>query len=283
MNLTKKSLFSDSKEYSLELLDISDLDTDELNFIDVIFESKKIGTKYTIKQDDQARYLGINSLNKIVRKEIIEDGYRVHQPKIKAIIVCLAVIFAVSAVVFISDPTVIVYADLLKSAASIGVFLGLPVLISLIINSPDNNRANGLEHLTSSGMLIVEYLKGLKLYIKYAEADRLNYLQSVKGADRQPIDTNNKEQMVKLYERLLPYAILFRQEKSWAKVIGNYYDQLGYTPSWYYGNTAFNSLAFINSINDFSNYQPYSSSNSSGLGGGGFAGGGGGGGGGGGR
>ena len=97
---------------------------------------------------------------------------------------------------------------------------------------------------------------------------------------------NDKGRLVKLYERVLPYAILFGQEKDWSKQIGQYYEQAGAQPDWYSGIGAFNAANFATSMNSL-NYSvtntgsSYSSS-TGGSGGGGFAGGGGGGGGGGG-
>ena len=52
-------------------------------------------------------------------------------------------------------------------------------------------------------------MDGAKLYIGMAEADRLKMLQSVEGADV----TN--EGVVRLYEKLLPYAAVLGLEDSW--------------------------------------------------------------------
>ena len=88
---------------------------------------------------------------------------------------------------------------------------------------------------------------------------------------------------VKLYERLLPYAVLFGLEKSWAQVIAAEY-QDGTSPDWYAGSGAFNAALFASTITSVSSsVNSYTSSASSSAGGGGgFSGGGGGGGGGGG-
>ena len=65
---------------------------------------------------------------------------------------------------------------------------------------------------------MVKYLEGLELYINMAEADRLKFLQSVEGAD-----TSNAG-IVKLYEKLLPWASLFGAEESWVKELKKYYE-----------------------------------------------------------
>ena len=97
--------------------------------------------------------------------------------------------------------------------------------------------------------------------------------------------SGDEKKLIKLYERVLPYAVLFGQEKEWSKQIGHYYEQAGEQPDWYSGAGAFSAIAFASGMSSLdtaaSNASGYSSS-SGGSSGGGFAGGGGGGGGGGG-
>jgi uncharacterized membrane protein YgcG len=121
------------------------------------------------------------------------------------------------------------------------------------------------------------------MYMELAEADRIRYLQSPQGAERSPVEANSTAEMVKLNEKLLPYAVLFGHEKEWAAELGRYYEELGEQPGWYAGHGAFNAALFSTSIGSMaaSTASAYSSA-SSGSGGAGSAGGGGGGGGGGG-
>ena len=143
---------------------------------------------------------------------------------------------------------------------------------------------------TEKGLDTANYLDGLYLYINMAEADRLKFLQSAKGAD------TSKEGIVKLYEKLLPYACLFGLEESWLSELGKYCKEIDYSPTWYGGNEFITYYALssmtrhVNGAisssatygNGYSNSGSGSSSFGSGIGGGGFSGGGGGGGGGGG-
>ncbi|TFD63493.1 DUF2207 family protein [Cryobacterium ruanii] len=163
--------------------------------------------------------------------------------------------------------------------------------------------AGNLAPLTDSGAELRDYLKGVKLYIGLAEADRLRVLQSPEGAVRsvyrpenarpdltQRTDTADAPsvQIVKLYERVLPLAVLFGQEKDWSGVLGQYYAESNTQPVWYSGSGMFQAAYFAGAISTFSTATSASwsgsatSSSSSGGGGGGFSGGGGGGGGGGG-
>lgn len=140
---------------------------------------------------------------------------------------------------------------------------------------------------TDKGLALYRYLQGLKMYISVAEEERLKMLQSPEGVQKTPADTDPKDpkQLVHLYERVLPYAILFGQEKQWNAQLGKYYESVGAKPDWYSSNAAFNAAAFGSAMNSFSSASSYtsaSSSSSGGSSGGGSSGGGGGGGGGGG-
>ena len=139
--------------------------------------------------------------------------------------------------------------------------------------------------LTDEGLALRRYLAGLKMYIGAAETERLQMLQSPEGAEKVKVDATDEKQLVKLYERVLPYAVLFGQEKSWSAQLGKYYEQAGEHPDWYSGQGAFNAAAFAAGMNSLSSMassaSDYSSTSGSSTGGG-FVGGGGGGGGGGG-
>ncbi len=146
--------------------------------------------------------------------------------------------------------------------------------------------------LTDKGLALRRYLEGLKLYISVAEQERIKMLQSPEGAEKVAsianiADRTEPAQLVKLYERVLPYAVLFGQEKEWNKQLGSYYETTGSQPDWYNSHSgAFNAAVFAGAMSNFSTststYTSSSSSSSSGSGGGGSSGGGGGGGGGGG-
>lgn len=134
--------------------------------------------------------------------------------------------------------------------------------------------------LTARGAEIRDHLAGLRVFIEWAEADRIRMLQSPQGAERTPIDTSDTGQVLRLYERLLPYAVVFGQERQWAERLAVLYPD-GAAPTWYAGASAFNAASFASGIGSLS-VSATSASGSGGSTGGGSAGGGGGGGGGGG-
>lgn len=142
--------------------------------------------------------------------------------------------------------------------------------------------------LTQKGAELRDYLAGLKEYITLAETERIRMLQSPEGAEKVGVKLGNNDtaQLVKLYERVLPYAVLLGVEKEWTKQLGAYYETAHTQPEWYSGNAAFNAAVFSSALGGFnsesSTYSSATSSSSGGSSGGGSSGGGGGGGGGGG-
>jgi uncharacterized membrane protein YgcG len=173
-----------------------------------------------------------------------------------------------------------------------GKFLIAPMIITALIvfyRLPNVvAKAYQYRERTLKGLEMSRYADGLKLYIKMAEADRLKFLQSVGTVD------TTEEGIVKLNEKLLPYAALFGLEKSWMKELEKYYELHNMeAPDWYSTGLSYSAIRAISSVS----HRPIdtsssggssgggswsSSSSSSGGGGGGFSGGGGGGGGGGG-
>jgi len=140
---------------------------------------------------------------------------------------------------------------------------------------------------TLLGVQTHDELLGLKDYIKLAEADRLKFGQSPEGALKiksGSFDPNDPKMSIKLFESLLPYAMLFGLEKQWAKQFEDIYKA---PPDWYNGNwTAFNAAYLASSVHGLSavsstTFSAPSSSSGSGFSGGSSGGGGGGGGGGG--
>lgn len=168
-----------------------------------------------------------------------------------------------------------------RSMIGFGAFLlSIPLLIVAVV-------AYTLPSIfkTQKGEELKKYLEGLKMYIGVAEEERLKMLQTPEGAEKVGEVSEDKGARLKLYEKVLPYAILFGQEKQWAAELGKLYEETGTTPDWSPSTTAFNAAMFSTMMSDVSSgvtsASSYSSS-SGGSSGGGSSGGGGGGGGGGG-
>ncbi|WP_460798944.1 DUF2207 domain-containing protein [Microbacterium sp. GXF0217] len=135
--------------------------------------------------------------------------------------------------------------------------------------------------LTPEGAAALEHLEGVREFIRVAEADRLRMLQSYTGAERR---TDGTIDVIHLYELLLPYAVLFGQEREWGLVLETAYAQDQQSPIWVNGAVIGLSArlsGFSTVTAGSSTYTSPSSGSSSSFGGssgGGFSGGGGGGG-----
>lgn len=132
--------------------------------------------------------------------------------------------------------------------------------------------------LNATGAEVRDHLRGLEEFIGWAEEDRIRMLQSPEGAERAPVDTTSPQQMLVLYERLLPFAVVFGQEKDWAERLAVMYGSD--SPAWWAGSGAFNAAAFSSGLGTLTASAASSStaSSSGGSTGGGSVGGGGGGG-----
>lgn len=156
--------------------------------------------------------------------------------------------------------------DILVTVLIGGVFLTLITV---------GNAQAKLVH-TATGAETAEYLAGVREFIRVAEADRLRMLQSATGAERY---SEGSAEVVHLYERLLPYAMLFGEEKSWGRVLETQYAASDLDPHWIHGYTAASLSSQLSSFTSSARSSTtYTSSSSGGSSGGGFSGGGGGGG-----
>lgn len=159
------------------------------------------------------------------------------------------------------------------------ITMAITFFVTVLLNSYLKSNSKKYLIRTEEGLKVSRYLDGLKMYIKMAEADRIKFLQSVPGADV------SAEGIVKLYEKLLPYAIFFNLEKTWMKEMQKFCTTYNVDPSAMHLNVS--DIAMMNtfmraipSTTNFGSSSSYSSGSSgfSGGGGGGFSGGGGGGG-----
>ncbi|SDO46650.1 Predicted membrane protein [Microbacterium sp. ru370.1] len=146
------------------------------------------------------------------------------------------------------------------------------------------------DRITDAGAPARDHLRGLRDYLQLAEADRLRVLQSPEGAERRAIDAGDPRQVLHLYERLLPWAIVWGVEKEWAEALDTRVRESGDDLHWYRGGGGFSSAALLSTVGTLRTASTPVTATTSGAGsfsggsfGGGFSGGGSGGGGGGGR
>ena len=266
----KDKLIGSSTHYEIELVhdDSSKLTQEESVVVGLLFPSRTVGTKVDLSSLANKLHTGVDRLDKQLAATATTKGFFVDDPHaVRKRYVKRGMWLIIPALVLLVVPFTFFFTFGLVIAGIIVVAFG-----------------SAMPARTTTGVAERDHLKGLELYMKMAEVDRVKMLQSPQGAEKSSVDPTNKKQLVKLYEELLPYAVLFGLEKQWAKEFAKLYEQ---PPEWYGSSTAFNAVAFSHALGGFNSaaaasFSSPSSSGSSGFGGGGFSGGGGGGGGGGG-
>lgn len=192
-------------------------------------------------------------------------------------------IISLVALPFLVDGSIPSYVTLYGGGWLIALMIILAIAIATVAFWASSHYRKFYTH-TQTGLEMSRYLDGLKLYIKMAEQDRIKFLQSVDG-----VDTSNQG-IVNLYEKLLPYAVIFHLETSWLNEMAKYYELNDVSmPTWYVGGTMFSARDFTTAVHSISNNVEMNvahsttsdssssfSGGSSGSGGGGFSGGGGG-------
>ena len=273
-----------SADYSVQLVDRTGLTGYEPMVVDALFGDKKVGATRDLKRyGDTALADKLQGVLDLVPVWLEDNGaYAGTQRTVGSVVtlVVTAVLFLVALVAAISGGSGgLAFAFVSLLAGGIGVIAALV-------------GVGGVKKLSDKGAAWNDYLLGMRMYMQLAEQDRLRVLQSPKGAER--VDVGDGTQLVKLYEKLLPWAIIWGIEDQWSKVLEIELQRTGTTPDFWVGQSAFSSVLFSSMLSGIGTSTlpvPTSTTSGSGSGwssfsggsfGGGFSGGGGGGGGGGG-
>ncbi|MDQ2973075.1 MAG: DUF2207 domain-containing protein [bacterium] len=269
--IKKKSILKDSTEFELEIVkDVSTLAPEQQAVLNEIFSSNTaVGQRVNMNTLKNKLHKTVQDLDKSLGDTLSQQGYFRHAPhQVKK--------------------NYLKAGGIMMAIGSIGFFIPffIPVTLGLLIAGGIVMAfGNAMPARTHQGVEMRTYLDGLKEYMKLAEQERLEFSQGLNTAERFKASPTDPAEKIKLFERLLPYSVLFGLDKDWAKEFADLYAQ---PPSWYSGNVGTFNAAYLGaSLGSFNSatasaFSAPSSSGSSGFGGGGFSGGGGGGGGGGG-
>lgn len=248
------------------------LDPLDIKALNTVFKKGPAGEVFDIPKKSEVFSQRMSRLRTDGAKALRDRKYteQRHIPRVRAlgfVTITLAIItLCLSAVGFLLDrPPLGPAFGLILSV--LGVIAGIILVVKHSVLLPKGAQAR-------------EYLQGVKEFINVAEADRLRMLQSYSGAERV---AEHDAQVVHVYERLLPYALLFGKQREWSKVLEMHYQTAGITSLSWYPALGIHGLSQLDkSLAGFSSSltsaSTYSSSSSGGSSGGGFAGGGGGGG-----
>ncbi|WP_425310601.1 DUF2207 domain-containing protein [Ammonicoccus fulvus] len=102
--------------------------------------------------------------------------------------------------------------------------LGLLLVIAAYFRQPSFGP------LTEKGRDLRTHLLGLKQFMAMADSDRIAWLQGVESAPR--VSSDDHAALVKLYEPLLPYAVILGHEKTWSELLGEHEKALPEQSAW---------------------------------------------------
>lgn len=267
----KKLLSAQDYIFHLMKSDYSELKNFEVKILEGLFGlSASSGAQINLSSLKDKFYSTTQEVNELLYSKLTADGYYTRKPK--------TLVYSMGAV---GIAIIIGSIFLLSFLAEFGGFLTFcGVLISGVCFLA---IAPWMSQRTPKGRETEEYIKGLKMYIEIAEKDRISTLQGPQSDYL--IDRNAPKRDIKLFEKLLPYAMVLKVEKQWAGKFADIYKE---PPSWYSGSSVntFNTLYLVNSLSAATSamgttFTSSPRSSGSGFSGGGFSGGGGGGGGGG--
>ena len=289
-----------SRQWEIIVNNLEGVSGEELDLLMIINGGKDIseGAKFDIKKHnattklaDLDQDLRKKLLGNLKRDGLVEKNYRIGARVNMGISKGVIYNTIVNSIFFIliggffllgfyANIEEFVTGQILFEKGSMIITFGLMAMTIIVCEALRNKRAT-VENHTKAGLLASRYMDGLRLYIEMAEADRMKMLQSIEGVDVSP------EGIVKLYEKLLPYAAIFGLEESWMNEMNKYcrVEEIE-QPDWLMTGVAISEISravrdtanYVSSSTVMANSGGGSSSGFSGGGGGGFSGGGGGGG-----
>ncbi|SFI19755.1 Predicted membrane protein [Microbacterium saccharophilum] len=206
------------EDFDLVLTDVSGLDHDDKRVVQTLFGRKsKPGSRIALKTFASAAPKRAVTYVRRIDEFTIQRGYRAARPGwveglrwgigVGAVVLGALLLFGAADVDVIPFPFL--------AAAFLACVLA--VIASFAVPMPATV-------LTVAGGMHAHELDGIREYLRLAEEERLRAAQTPRTADlvssgRRSFGDEAPGTVVNVYERLLPYAVLFGMEEEWAAVI----------------------------------------------------------------
>lgn len=205
-------------DFHLRLVEMSGLDHDDKRVVQTLFGRKaKPGASIGLASfTTDAPKRAVTYVRRI-DEFTIQRGYRAPRPawveRLRWGIAIGALLFGILTFYGIVDT------DVIPLPVLVAAFLACIVALIASFAVPMPSTV-----LTVAGGMHAHELDGIREYLRLAEEDRLRAAQTPRTADlvssgRRPFGDTTPGTVVNIYERLLPYAVLFGMEKEWAAVI----------------------------------------------------------------
>lgn len=229
---TKLLGFSYKQDYELTLLVETGFlnDSFDKEIIKTIFgDNPTVGGVTMLSALNNLFYKSVPVISGLVIDSLLKKKYYSYLPKNPKFRVILTILLFSFAFYLIASLTIV---NQPYSLSRLIVFLssfifstGIAVMFQILMPSK-----------TYRGIEKKEYLLGLKEYLQIAEKDRLLF-------------HNAPEKKPEVFEKLLPYAIVFGVEESWVKEFDGIYKN---NPEWFENNgSSFNAIVFGKELSAF--------------------------------
>lgn len=217
---------------------------DELDVlaVDRLFSGSASGGVRLVPKKDHALAQTMRTLVLAGDREAVDRGYLIsaRDPAGRLFGGIALVLLALFVLLFILNLT-----EREDPVAGVVAFIAAVVALWLAFSAMARRRLH-----TERGAEALAHLRGLREFIVIAEQQRIAVLQSHSGAERQatqatPTAPAGGVTIVRLYERLLPYAMLFGLEREWSRVLETRYQEEGISPIWVSGVATAFATGFV--------------------------------------
>jgi uncharacterized membrane protein len=221
---TKKETAKKRKlSFRLENADFGDLQPFEIELMDGLFEKREVGTIVELKALKNKFYTHIHAAQAMLYKHLTDEGYFYENPaKVRTKYIAVG-----SAVLIVTVVAAIFLGLFLQAPGLLFGLIGSGILVLLF--------ASAMTKRSSKGHKAWQEAAGLKRYMSVAEKDRIAMLQSPGSQYARSAEGSQEGFTVDLYEKLLPYAVVFQIEEAWTK---QFEGILTGPPDWYETNNA---------------------------------------------
>jgi hypothetical protein len=230
----------ESEPFAVELLHTNGLDNLETKLVEAIFGADpQAGRRVPLGSSNTVLGTKLSGVYRAVDKKLKGDGLQ-GAPRPTTL---WSVLFFLSVAVVILGGFIT-----MSRFAFDGSFemTAVSTLVAFFAARATYARRSTVAPLSERGREKNDHLLGMRDYMQLAEADRIRMLQSPEGAER--VDVDDQAQLVKLYERLLPYAVIFGIEREWSEELTVKATAAHVPVTWWTGSSDFSSWRLNSTI-----------------------------------
>ncbi|GAA1465301.1 hypothetical protein GCM10017607_04560 [Microbacterium thalassium] len=227
LEITAEGDRADPDDFAVALRSKEGLDDDDRRLLKVLYgKSPAVGDSVDLGAFSSDPPIRAVSYVRRIEKSAVSDGYRAERPtwigRMRGALAIGGLVAAIALLAFGEDLDTVTdvagWGSSVYVAAVISGFAAFFIVPFVPVPATMLTLAGG-RHKT--------YLEGIRTYLELAEEERLAAAQTPRTADlvssgRRPYGDDpggTGDRVVNLYERLLPYAVLFGMQREWLEVI----------------------------------------------------------------